>query len=189
MKIKAIARICAKSKYIQIREQKPSHGEDPIQWIGDTGALYPIFDLPYMGKEEFCTILDIQEKDREKYAFFHEPVPPEINFADTDPAENVIDTKEFDFNIGMRGGEFLPLQTQQGITFINTAYLAPLKDVLDEVELYERISQDGQIYIAAKVGMLIKAIIMPYKVINEEFTRKIQKFAFQCAHALEYKKQ
>lgn len=187
MKIKAIAKICEKTKIITIYEQKASHGDDPIQWIGNSGGVYPVYGLPYMGKEEFLTVLDISEKDKKKYSFTRDPMPPELNFMDSDPSENAIDQSLYDFNISARGGEFQPLQTQQGITFINTVYLTPLKDVLDEVELYERISADGKIYIAAKVGMLIKAVIMPYMIANEEFIKKINRFAMQCARAQEYR--
>ncbi len=66
------------------------------------------------------------------------------------------------------GRDLLPLETSAGISFIQEKYLAPL-DSLEYMQLFERRSTDGGLYIVAKVGMIIQAVIMPMNLPNETF--------------------
>ena len=59
-----------------------------------------------------------------------------INLSDTDPTEHRID--EESLSLVYDGGVLKPLQTRNGISFIQNKYLSPLEDVIDMVQLYER---------------------------------------------------
>ena len=106
-----------------------------------------------------------------------------LNIGDTDPDERVL--KDDDFSITYGGTEVLPLRTRTGIIFIQKKYLAPLEDVLDVVQLYERVTPDGQTYVAAKAGLLIAAVIFPYKVVNEKFVTRLEEITRECRRVLD----
>ena len=85
---------------------------------------------------------------------------------------------------GGGGTEVKPLKARNGIIFIQQKYLAPLEDVLDVVQLYERVTPDGQTYVAAKAGLLIAAVIFPYSVINEKFVTRLEEITRESRRAL-----
>lgn len=105
-----------------------------------------------------------------------------LNVDDTDPAERAL--SDDDFSIIYGGTELKPLKTRNGIIFIQQKYIAPLEDVLDVVQLYERVTPDGQTYIAAKAGLLIAAVIFPYSVINEKFVKRLEEVARESRRVL-----
>ena len=61
------------------------------------------------------------------------------------------------FSIVYSGKTLKPLQTRRGLVFIESRYLSPVSDVLDVLELYERVTPFGAPYIVAKAGFLIPA--------------------------------
>lgn len=77
-----------------------------------------------------------------------------------------------------------PLKTRNGIIFIQQKYLAPLEDVLDVVQLYERVTPDGQTYVAAKAGLLIAAVIFPYRLVTEKFVNRLEEITRESRRAL-----
>lgn len=86
------------------------------------------------------------------------------------------------------GGILKPLQTRNGISFIQNKYLSPLEDVIEMVQLYERATPQGTPYIVAKTGFFLAAVIMPYSVINDKFVYQLSELAQQCRRALEVQK-
>ena len=109
-------------------------------------------------------------------------MPDVLNADDTDPAERVLN--DDDFSIIYSGTELKPLKTRNGIIFIQQKYLAPLEDVLDVLQLYERVTPDGESYIAAKAGLLIAAVIFPYSVVNEKFVNRLEEVARESRRVL-----
>ena len=134
-----------------------------------------------MGAENICAMFDIPEKKREKLIFRHDPAPVSVNWDDTAQAERKIDDPKL--CVRWEGREMLPLRTSAGITFIQEKYLAPL-DNLDYVNLYERRSESGGLYIAAKVGLMIQAVIMPMDVITDDFVDKLDELTRMCRPAM-----
>lgn len=139
--------------------------------------------LPILDEESLCAVFDISEKQRENISVRRAAMPESVNTDDTDPAERVL--KDDDFSIIYGGTELQPLKTRNGIMFIQRKYLAPLEDVLDMVQLYERVTPDGQSYIAAKTGLLIAAVIFPYNVVNEKFVTRLEEIARECRRVLD----
>lgn len=182
MKLKKVASICSKSKIFCLYDRKESDDE-VSQWLGDSTAIYPITGLPYMDEENIYSMFDISAKKQEKIIFRHQNAPEGINLSDADPTERRID--EESLSVVYDGGVLKPLQTRNGISFIQSKYLSPLEDVIDVVQLYERETPQGVPYIVAKTGFFLAAVIMPYNVINEKFVYQVSALAQQCRRTLE----
>lgn len=87
------------------------------------------------------------------------------------------------------GKTLKPLQTRRGLVFIESRYLSPVSDVLDVLELYERVTPFGAPYIVAKAGFLLQAVIMPCDVISAQFVQRLQELTRQCAVSLDLREQ
>lgn len=187
MKIKNIAAICKKNKQIVLFERYSESGDTVIQYIGDSGAAYPVVGLPPLDTESVLTIFDVPEKDRDKYIVRTMGIPEGINFEDIDADEKPIEGEML--SILYSGKTLKPLQTRRGLVFIESRYLSPISDVLDVLELYERFTTGGTPYIVAKAGLLLQAVIMPFDVINQQFVESLQRLTEQCARSLDLRKQ
>lgn len=181
MKLKRVAAICSKEGIFCLFNQTDEEGEIVRQWLGTGNAVYPIDGLPYMGGDNICAMFDIPEKKREKLIIRHDNTPDSINWEDSDPTEYQIDDPKL--CVRYNGWELLPLCTSHGIIFIREKYLAPL-DSLEYMRLFERKSKSGAVYIVAKVGLVIQAVIMPTDIINEEFVEKMGELTEMCRIAL-----
>lgn len=137
MKIKNIAAICKKNKYAVIYERYGESG-GVIQYIGDGAAAYPVTGLPKLDKESLLTIFDVPEKQREDWFVQVAGIPSEISFEDTDANEKPVEREAI--SIAYSGKTLKPLQTRRGLVFIESRYLSPVSDILDVLELYERIT-------------------------------------------------
>lgn len=134
-------------------------GRDSVQWLGDNGGFYPMFDLPAYSCDSLCRSYDITEKQAEKITMDNPLcLPPEINFDDMDPDETPVERARI--SIVSDGIELEPLRTETGIVFIQEKYLQPFGDYKD-IEIYHR-GVPGAGYFAVKNGMILIGIIMPY---------------------------
>lgn len=187
MKIKNIAAICKKNKSVVLFERYSDEGEVVLQYIGDGAAVYPVIGLPVLDKESVLTIFDIPEKQREDWYVRSTGIPEGINLDDIDGTEKPVEREVI--SIVYSGKTLKPLQTRRGLVFIESRYLSPVSDVLDVLELYERIMPSGTPYIVAKAGFLLQAVIMPVDVINQQFVEKLEELTRQCAISLDLRKQ
>lgn len=181
MKLKKVAGLCCQSGAIRLFDQADGTGEVVCQWLGDGYAAYPMAGLPYMDTDNICAMFDISEKKQEKMTFRHDKAPESINWDDADRTESQLDDPKLCVRYECR--ELLPLRTSEGIIFIQEKYLAPL-DNPDYMRIYERRSRGGSVYIVAKVGMMIQAVIMPMDVVNEDFVDKLDGLTAMCRSAL-----
>ena len=147
MKLKKVISLCHQRKTFRLFDKISENGEI-VQWMGDGCAAYPLNGLPILDEETLCAVFDISEKQLKNTSIRRLTMPDVLNIGDTDPDERVL--KDDDFSIIYGGTEVKPLKTRTGIIFIQQKYLAPLEDVLDVVQLYERVTPDGQTYVAAK---------------------------------------
>ena len=92
-------------------------------------------------------------------------------------------------SIAYSGKTLKPLQTRRGLVFIESRYLSPVSDILDVLELYERITPGGTPYIVAKAGFLLQAVIMPYDVISQQFVDNLKRLTEQCALSLDLRER
>ena len=182
MKLKKVISLCHQRKTFRLFDKISENGEI-VQWMGDGCAAYPLNGLPILDEETLRAVFDISEKQLKNTSIRRLTMPDALNVDDTDPAERAL--SDDDFSIIYGGTELKPLKTRNGIIFIQQKYIAPLEDVLDVVQLYERVTPDGQSYIAAKAGLLLAAVIFPYKVVNEKFVTRLEEMARECRKVLD----
>lgn len=187
MKIKSIAAICKKSKRVVLYSKRNIEGDIVQQYISDGSAVYPVYGLPALDEESILTIFDIQEKQREDWFVKDADIPDGINFEDMDSSEQIIERAGL--SIVYAGKTLKPLQTRHGLIFMESRYLAPISDVLDVMELYERATPGGEPYIVAKAGFLLQVVIMPCDVISAQFVQRLQELTRQCAVSLDLREQ
>lgn len=188
MKIKTLAALCKKAGVFYLYDRITDDGEVAEQWLGNGGAVYPLHGLPYMQENNLFTLFDITDKQQDKIYFRHEHLPTTaINFEDVDPKESILDREKL--TIGHAGRVLRPLQTRRGLVFIDTAALQPLADLADTLELYERETEAGGTYIAAKSGFMLVGVIMPYNIIEKGFVEQVESLAKQCRIAFEAKER
>lgn len=187
MKIKSIAAICKKNKNIAIFERYSDDGDILTQYIGDGSAVYPVVGLPQLDKESLLTIFDVPEKDRDNYFVKTLGVPVGISFEDTDETERHVEREGI--SIIYSGRTLKPIRTTRGLIFIESRYLSPVSDILDVLELYERITPGGTPYIVAKAGFLLQAVIMPYDVISQQFVDNLKRLTEQCVLSLDLRER
>lgn len=173
MKIKSIAAICKKNKQVVLFNRYSDSGT-LSQYIGDGNAVYPISGLPELDEESILTIFDVPEKQREDWLVRYRDIPEGISFEDTDATEKIIE--QGNLSIVYSGKTLKPLQTRCGLVFIESRYLSPVSDVLD-------------VFIVAKAGFLLQAVIMPCDVISAQFVQRLQELTRQCAVSLDLREQ
>lgn len=182
MKLKRIASLCSQTGRFILYDRKDEDWTE--QWLGDGCAAYPINGLPYMDVDNICTMFDIPEKKKEKLIMRKIDAADVscINWRDTDPSERQIDDQIL--HLRYEGRELLPLRTTMGVVFIQEKYLTPL-DSLEYMELFERRTSVGiGVYIVAKIGMIIQAVIMPVDVVNNNLIEQLEELTRLCRSAL-----
>lgn len=181
MKLKKVGAICNAGGFYYLMDQKDAAGEIVGQWLGDGKSAYPLVGLPVMDLENICAMFDITEKKREKLIMRRADVPSAMNWGDTAPLERELGEPKL--CVRYDGRDLLPLETTAGITFIQEKYLLPL-DGLEYMRLYERRNTAGGLYIVAKIGMILQAIIMPMDLPDKNFMDLLNNLTNQCRNAM-----
>lgn len=185
MIIKNIIALCKRDSRMTLYDDESS--ENAPQWLGASGAVYPLQRMPELDENNIFTVFDLTSKQIEKIIFCRGALPVGIDFQDVVECENMLEPE--DIEIGFCGMTLLPLHTSQGLCFIDKAYLKPLSDYAeDSLRFYERITTKNSLYIAVKVGMMLKAVISPFNAINDKFVKKLQEITKDCEIALLAKK-
>lgn len=174
MKMKALVKLCKSAGYVMAATD-----DEGTQWMGDGHCLFPLYGMPTFSRESFCKTFEITEKQQDKITFrFGEGLPDAICASDQCDGERRI--QEVDIRLGTEAGYVIPYMTQLGIRFMKETYMAPLADIENELTVYERMSESGDVYFAVKVGFMTKAIIMPTDILNKKFIEQISEISSQC---------
>ena len=181
MKLKKVGAICNAGGCYYLINQTDADGENVYQWLGDGRSAYPLVGLPVMDVENICAMFDITEKKREKLIMRQMDAPDTMNWEDTAPLERQLDDPKL--CVRYNGMDLLPLETSAGVTFIQEKYLLPL-DGLEYMRLYERRGTDGGLYIVAKIGMILQAVIMPMDLPDKNFMELLNDLTSQCRDAM-----
>ncbi len=184
MRIKKVGAICNAGGCYYLMDERDAAGEIVGQWLGDGKSAYPLVGLPVMDLENICAMFDITEKKREKLVMRRADVPDSMNWEDTVPLERQLDDPKL--CVRYDGRDLLPLETTAGVTFIQEKYLLPL-DGLEYMRLYERQSTSGGLYIVAKIGMILQAVIMPMDLPDKDFMEALNDLTSQCRDAMRKK--
>lgn len=179
MKIKKIINFCKKSGYLHLFE---GEGE---QWISDGYALFPLLNMPLFDEESILKAYDIPENTAEKMHIKHDyNLPQMYNYAHSTANEIMCEIGDELF------GKATAITTSHGMMFINSKYLTPFADTADDMlYIFERMTDDGQIYFAVKIGFSLVALVLPYDCVNENFVDRLKKYYEQCKIALDNKKE
>jgi len=180
MKIKKIVDLCRRNGVAQIYKDKTD-----TQWLGDGYALYPLYGIPKLNEDEFFTTFDFTAKQRNKMLFAERKFP-EV-YCSSDFCADEERCQEHTLKIPFGSRLLIPYTTRDGIKFLDSAYVAPFEGEDSEIEVYERKSESGEMYFAIKVGMILRAIVMPFNAINESFVDKIKEIYLLCEVSLQNK--
>ena len=177
MKIKKIVDMCRREGTVKIFVD-----EKGVQWLSNGYACYPLYDVPKLTEDEFYTIFDFSPKQRNETIFARTDFPESISNHDVHPTDRHCERHSQHIPFGSR--LLIPFSTVEGIKFLDSEYLAPLAGETDKVEVFERISDNGESFFAVKVGMSLRAIIMPFNAINKSFVENIGEIYSLCKSAL-----
>ena len=177
MKIKKIVDICRREGVARIYDDA-----NEIQWLSCGYACYPLYEVPELSEDEFFTIFDFSAKQREDTVFARTAFPSSLSTSDF--TETEILCEKLTPNIPFESRLLIPFKTIGGIKFLDSEYLAPFADENAQIEIYERVSAKGEPYFAVKIGMCLRAIIMPFNAINKSFVDNIEKIYSLCRSAL-----
>ena len=177
MKIKKVVDICRREGVARIYEDA-----NDTQWLSCGFACYPLYEVPTLSEDEFFTIFDFTEKQREETIFERAEFPENLSTSDSYPDE--ILCGKLSPNIPFGSKMLIPFKTISGIKFLDSEYLAPFAGEINNIDVYERISAKGEPYFAVKIGMCLRAIIMPFNAVNRSFVDDIGKIYSLCKSAL-----
>ncbi|MFV0413329.1 MAG: hypothetical protein ACK5L3_08675 [Oscillospiraceae bacterium] len=182
MKIKAIAKLCAKNEVIRIYNRRPVGGGAIEQWVSNGGACFPLASLPYMEEDVLFQIFDVPEKNQKKY-FCETKDAEELGIDFADVVQNEKQVEEFKTRLIFGGRELILLQTDKEIVFIDAANLAPVADEIDGLEYFVRETMNGSAYIVLKAGFMLRAVIMPVVPFTNDFVEELLSMARQAHEA------
>lgn len=177
MKIKKIVDICRREGVARIYEDS-----NDTQWLSCGYACYPLYEVPKLSEDEFFTIFDFSPKQRGDTVFARTAFPSSLSTLDISEAEMLCEKLTPNIPFGSR--LLIPFKTVGGIKFLDSEYLAPFADENSDIEIYERVSTKGEPYFAIKIGMCLRAIIMPFNAVNKSFVDNIEKIYSLCRSAL-----
>lgn len=181
MKIQRIVALCKSRGQVSVFED-----DEGTQWIGDGASLYPLYGLPRFDKDSFCHTYDIAGKQQDKIAFRYQwGMPEKIDCSDAAAGEIRTDRVGLT-DIALSGHVYTPCMTQKGIAFFDRSYLRPLSDEPASLDIYERADEDGEIYFAVKAGFMLKAVILPAKILSRGLVQGLNTLAIHCEDALRF---
>lgn len=183
MKIKSIGAICKRTKTLHLYTKEGEHSV--TQYIGDGAAAYALDNMPELDAASAMTIFDVPEKQKEDWYIKEEGIPEGVNFQDTDFSEKILQPQGIE--IVLTGKKLMAFRGSQGTLFVNKEYTTPLTDSIENLEFYERVTEDGRRYIAAKVGFLLLAVIFPV-ILKEKNLAVLQDVATGAARQAQYEK-
>jgi len=176
MKLKTLAAKCKRDGVFRLYDRRGEDGNIYEQWLGTGAAAYPLHGLPLLDESHIIALFELTEKQLEKISIYHhDELPPAISIEDACPGEKLLDREE----MTLAYGKYIvrPIMTSDGLELIDNEHMAVLADVADNLELYERRMESGQIYFAAKMGLLLVGVIMPLNLIEEEFVEAVETIA------------
>ncbi len=156
MKNKDIAKICKRNKVIAVVTDT-----DGTQWVGDGVALYPLLKMPELNEEGFYALFDINDKQSVGYSFKQTNLLGGTSLEDAISEENEL--KWIPLTISCESRELKPIITSQGLYFIDEDYIKPACSE-SYMKIFERYNAKGELYFAVKNGLMLVAIITPYKL-------------------------
>ena len=182
MKVSKVAQLCKSERYITLVNVQ-EEDEKPTQWVGTPHAIYPLYGLRKMDKDQLYTIFDVTEKQASKITY-SETTADKIAFRldAHDFTERGIQPLHVSIAVG--GSLYVPFDTSKGLRLVDRVYLMAMTKEVELLSYCERQTADGKIYIVARMGMLIVGIVAPR--FNAGGDADLQKFASLFADRMGY---
>lgn len=171
MRISKIAKLCKEEKRICTTDTEVG------VWIGNGYCVYLLPEFKYLEQDGIALAFGISAKDKSKI-FFHKVPLTTLCLEDFDESETICE--QMDFSFSKNKGTVQAYKTQEGVLFLRTDMLAPLRDEIENVEIYLRHTTENKPYFAAKIGMQIYAIFLPAEIINQNFIEHLEEFNALC---------
>lgn len=166
MKGAALKKFCKKAKTPYLT----SH--NGRQWISARSAAYPLDGYPKMDSESMLPVLEISEDKRAGYAVMVEPRPNDTLarlMGDMTDGE-CVSARLAGITISVaEAGSYKPVETPNGLRFIEEEALRPLADVLDRCVLVYREESKVEA-IVVMLGMMTVGVLMCVKGWADERT-------------------
>ena len=169
MKLKNIAKLCAKTHSIGISEVIGT------QWLGNGYAAYPVFNLPPLDEDTAPAVLDFDDEKAETLNVQYVDLQSKFDLREDNDDEEALTAVLLRF---LYKGETLDAcQTESGrIVLVDPTYIKPyIADESSVPVLYLRHGEHGD-YIVGKSGMFVTAMIMPYELDAKEADSLLRKF-------------
>lgn len=174
MKLKDIAKLCAKTHSIGISELRGT------QWLGNGDAAYPVFNLPPLDEDTAPAVLDFDEEKAKTLTVRYVDFQSKFDLREKNDDEEALTAVLLRF---LYKGETLDAwQTESGrIVLVDPTYTKPyFADESSVPVLYLRRADRGD-YIVGKSGMFVTSMIMPYELdatMTLDLGEKFQRLAF-----------
>ena len=169
MKLKDIAKLCAKTHSIGISEVSGT------QWLGNGYAAYPVFNLPPLDEDTAPAVLDFDEEKAKTLDVRYVDLQSKFDLREDNDDEEALTAVLLHF---LYKGETLDAwQTESGrIVLVDPTYTKPyIADESSVPMFYLRHGEHGD-YIVGKSGMFVTAIIMPRELDANEADSLLRKF-------------
>lgn len=150
MKLKSIGKLCTYRKEVNILQKINDTGMIR-RYIGDGHAFYEVGELgDVVDLDIMQTIFDVKKEDRTSWSYRNMTESVYAPLEDECAGEQIL--KAIDLRMKWHGLELMPLSYTDGICFIDTDYLAPMRDEIKEggVGFYKR---KGESIVTVKNGM------------------------------------
>ncbi|GHV28049.1 hypothetical protein FACS18948_6470 [Clostridia bacterium] len=180
MKFKNIAALCKKTKYAMLHNYFVDQGGG--QWIEDGTAWMRISGLPRLDQNSVLNLLDVQGKQLDAWFISECSVKPDV-FDVSSNADSEQSVEAFNLSVVFNGESWKPLHTSAGVQFIRNRYIAALLSEYESLDLYERTTQDGALYIVAKSGFFVELVITPRATFDEEQLEELCAAAYGASEA------
>lgn len=172
MRMKAISKLCRRSKRAVLYNQADGSGEIVRQYIGDDASIYPLDGLPLLDTENIPVLLGIEKKDKEKWIIRQQMIPEGISLKDYEPGEIQLEYCGITIDCGKK---VTAMRAGQGVVWMDEAYLDPVEAENGMLMLFFRSTGSGSRYIVVKRGLELAGLVFPYMA--KEFEERILKLA------------
>lgn len=166
--------------------------DDNSMWLGNGFGIYKAEGLPTIERaDQLTAILDIEKEKARSISFLRaghtEYKGPSI--AEWDPTE--VTAEKIKMLAVTDSGAFSCVKAGGELLFYNDWYLTPLADVIKNSEYLQftvRTDPSGQRWLTVKDGMIVVGMILPVRLISEEYIDHLHEFLGECQEQLEREK-
>lgn len=175
MRFSKIAALAKREKRAILMRDK-----DGVQWLSTGAAAYMLEGMPPLDADTVLTVMGVPED--KKSAWFSTEVEDTVGILENDmPGEEEVTADTAGISIIYGGKLLMPIYTLMGMVWIDVELIAPTdRKEAGYRRFFIREMKGGERAVAVKEGMILKAIIMEYKMEGKDFADAIELLASRC---------